>query len=56
MVTVCTLTAGGLAVQHLNPPAVYLDHWALNMIAREEELARRFSTGLERRGGTLALS
>ncbi len=37
-------------------PVVYLDHWAFNLIGRDEELARRFAAGLERRRGTLAVS
>jgi hypothetical protein len=56
MITIPAITAPGHVVQHLVAPAVYLDHWAFNDISRDEELARRFTAGLEARGGTLAFS
>ncbi len=47
----------GLAlVQKLVAPSVYLDHWALLTFSGDAELSRRFTSALEARGGTLALS
>lgn len=42
--------------QSINPPSVYLDHWALREISESDVLSRRFSKVLKGQGGTLALS
>jgi len=53
---VAPLTVNGFPGQHLVAQAVYLDHRALLQIALNQELARRFKTGLRGRCGMLALS
>ncbi len=44
------------ALQRLEPPSVYLDHWALRMASRDTDLGRRLAQAIERRSGTLVLS
>ena len=51
------MVGNALAVgQNLQPPCVYLDHWALRGFSEDDAVARKFSTALKRQGGTLALS
>ncbi len=42
--------------QHPIKPVVYLDHWALARISRDEALGKRFVQAMQRCQGTLALS
>jgi hypothetical protein len=42
--------------EHFRRPTVYLDHWALNDIALEDNLRDRFVNVMARKGGTFRLS
>ena len=56
MLTRLSFLAGGLPVQRLVPPSVYLDHWAMLDLSADADLARRFADALEQLDGTLELS
>jgi hypothetical protein len=45
-----------LVKQEFKRPAVYLDHWAIRLFAADRALATRFSSALEARQGTRAVS
>jgi hypothetical protein len=42
--------------EHFNSPMVYLDHWALNDLALDGTLRKRFVELMNKKGGTLRLS
>ncbi len=44
------------ALQRLEPPSVYLDHWALRIASRDRDVGRRLTEAIEARAGTLVLS
>lgn len=44
------------ARQRLEPPSVYLDHWALRTASRDPDLGERLTRAIEARAGTFVLS
>lgn len=45
-----------VAQQQMRSPSVYLDHWALRQLSKNESLGTRLTAALRERGGTLAIS